>query len=254
MEPQLTDAFGRRWPRIDGIDLLRGAAIVLVLLNHINMRLVLAHILYGTALPPLLLSTLVWNGQAGVQIFFAVSGFLITSTSLKRWGELSRIRVLDFYRMRIARIAPLLLLLLLVLSVLDLARVHDYVISSRTGGLGAALQAALTFRVNVLEARHGYLPGSWDVLWSLSVEETFYLFFPLVSRALGGRKGFFVAVLLLLIALGPLARTVLDHGNEVWYEYSYLGGMDAIASLRCSWARPASAGARSGSRASRGSQ
>ena len=31
------------------------------------------------------------------------------------------------------------------------------------------------------------------------------------------------------MALGPFARTVLTHGNEVWHEYSYLGGMDAIA-------------------------
>ena len=36
-------------------------------------------------------------------------------------------------------------------------------------------------------------------------------------------------LLLALVVLGPFARTVLTHGNEVWYEYSYLGGMDAIA-------------------------
>ncbi|MBW4051193.1 MAG: hypothetical protein HIU85_06980 [Proteobacteria bacterium] len=74
MEPQSSDAFGRSGPRIDGIDLLRGSAILFVLLNHVNMRLVLAHIPYGAALPPVLFSTLVWNGQAGVQIFFAISG------------------------------------------------------------------------------------------------------------------------------------------------------------------------------------
>jgi len=123
----------------------------------------------------------------------------------------------------------LLLLLLLLLSTLDVAHVHNYVIASRTGGLGSALLAALAFRVNVLEARHGYLPGSWDVLWSLSVEETFYFFFPLVCRALGGRKRLFVVTLLVFVALGPVARAVFDRGNAVWYEYSYLGGMDAIA-------------------------
>jgi peptidoglycan/LPS O-acetylase OafA/YrhL len=208
---------------------MRGLAILFVLLNHVNMRLVIGHIPYGTRLPRFLLPTLVWNGQHGVQMFFAISGFLITSTSIRRWGDLSRVRVLDFYRIRFARIAPLLLLLLLILSVLDVADVPNYVISSRTGGLGAALLAALTFRVNVLEARHGYLPGSWDVLWSLSVEETFYFFFPLVCRVLGGRKRPFVAMLLIFVALGPVARAVLARGNEVWYEYSYLGGVDAIA-------------------------
>ena len=229
MEGQLVDPFGRRWLRLDGVDLLRGLAILLVLLNHVNMRLVIGHIPYGAALPPFLLSMLVWNGQTGVQIFFAISGFLITATSIRRWRDLSEVRVLDFYRIRFARIAPLLLLLLLVLSVLDLTHAHNYVISSRTGGLHSALWAALTFRVNVLEARHGYLPGSWDVLWSLSVEETFYFFFPLVSRALGGRKRLFVAALLTFVVLGPIARAVFDRSNAVWYEYSYLGGMDAIA-------------------------
>lgn len=227
---QRSDAtFGRKWARLDGVDLLRGLAILFVLLNHVNMRLVIGHIAYGGKLPASVLSMLVDNSQHGVQMFFAISGFLITSTSIRRWGSLASVPVLDFYRIRFARIAPLLLLLLLFLSVLDVAQVHDYVIASRTGGLGAAILAALTFRVNVLEARHGYLPGSWDVLWSLSVEETFYFFFPLVCRAFGGRKRLFVATLLIFVALGPVARAVFDRGNEVWYEYSYLGGMDAIA-------------------------
>lgn len=227
--PEPDDAFGRKWHRLDGVDLLRGLAILFVLLNHVNMRLVIGHIPYGRTLPSSLLSLLVWNGQHGVQMFFAISGFLITSTSIRRWGNLASVRVLDFYRLRFARIAPLLLLLLVALSALDVAHVHNYVIASRTGGLGAALLAALTFRVNVLEARHGYLPGSWDVLWSLSVEEAFYFFFPLVCRAVGGRKRLLVAILLVFVALGPVARAVLDRGNEVWCEYSYLGGMDAIA-------------------------
>lgn len=229
MELQPGDSFGRRWPRLDGVDLMRGLAILLVLLNHVNMRLVIGHIPYGAGLPRALLSMLIWNGQHGVQMFFAISGFLITSTSIGRWGDLPKVHVLDFYRLRFARIAPLLLLLLLVLSGLDLAEVRNYVISPKSGGLSAALLAALTFRVNVLEARHGYLPGSWDVLWSLSVEETFYFFFPLVCKILGARRRLFVAMLLIFVALGPIARAVFARGNEVWYEYSYLGGMDAIA-------------------------
>lgn len=229
MEQKPADSFTRTWPRLDGVDLLRGLAILFVLLNHVNMRLVIGHIAYGKVLPPSLLRMLVWNGQQGVQMFFAISGFLITSVSIRRWGGLARVRTLDFYRIRFARIAPLLLLLLSILTVLDLARVPDYIIPAKTGGLGAALWAALTFRINVLEARHGYLPGSWDVLWSLSVEETFYFFFPLVCRVLGGRKRLLVATLLIFVALGPVARAVFARGNEVWYEYSYLGAMDAIA-------------------------
>jgi peptidoglycan/LPS O-acetylase OafA/YrhL len=109
------------WARLDGVDLLRGLAIFLVLMNHVNMRLCLAEIPYRRGLPAQLVSSLVWNGQYGVQIFFAVSGFLITSTSIRRWGSLSGVSVRDFYALRFARIGPLLLLLLAVLSALHVA-------------------------------------------------------------------------------------------------------------------------------------
>jgi peptidoglycan/LPS O-acetylase OafA/YrhL len=175
-----------------------------------------------------LANSLVWNGQPGVQIFFAVSGFLITSTTIRRWGSLSRVSVRDFYLLRFARIAPLLLLLLAVLSVLHLAHLSDFVVPAKTGGLGRALLAALTFHVNVLEARRGYLPGNWDILWSLSVEEMFYLFFPIVCYFFGRGK-FLVVLLLAFVALGPFGRTAFAHGNDVWRDYSYLAGMDAIA-------------------------
>ncbi len=214
--------------RIDGVDLLRGIAIFFVLMNHVNMRLLGAEVPYTNGLPKQLVSSLVWNGQFGVQIFFAVSGFLITATTLRRWGSLSRVSLRGFYLMRFARIVPLLLSLLAVLSLLHFAHVKYFVVSAKTGGLGRALFAALTFHVNVLEARSGYLPGSWDILWSLSVEEIFYLFFPLVARFLGRGK-MLIVLLLGLVVMGPFARTVLTHGNEVWKEYSYLGGMDAIA-------------------------
>lgn len=221
---------GRSWSRLDGIDLLRGLAIFFVLMNHVNMRLLSAHVPYTNGLPEQLVSSLVWNGQRGVQIFFAVSGFLITSTTLRRWGSLSQVNVRAFYQMRFARIVPLLLALLAILSALHLAGVPHFVVSKHTGGLGRALIAALTFHVNVLEARRGYLPGNWDILWSLSVEEMFYLFFPLVAWLLGRGK-LLITLLLIFVALGPIGRT-FTHGNEVWHEYSYLGSMDAI-SLGC---------------------
>ena len=214
--------------RLDGVDVLRGLAIFFVLMNHVNMRLVIAHIPYTAGLPEQLVSALVWNGQNGVQIFFAVSGFLITSTSLRRWGSPAGISVRDFYLLRFARIAPLLLLLLAILCTLHAAAFSDYVVPDDRGGLARALFAALTIHINVLEAQRGYLPGSWDILWSLSVEEMFYLFFPLLCRLLGRGK-LLIGVLLVFVVLGPFARTVFARGDELWQEYSYLGGMDAIA-------------------------
>src|SRR5271156_2860140 len=150
--PVVSTGISRSWARLDGVDILRGLAIFFVLMNHVNMRLFLAKTPYTQGLPRQLVSSLVWNGQRGVQIFFAVSGFLITSTALRRWGSLSAISIVDFYRLRFARIAPLLLLLLTVLSVLHFAQVTNFVVSAKTGGLGRALLAALTFHVNVLEA------------------------------------------------------------------------------------------------------
>jgi peptidoglycan/LPS O-acetylase OafA/YrhL len=212
--------------RLDGIDLLRGLAIFFVLMNHVNIRLLGARVPYLKFLPTQLAHFLVWNGQLGVQMFFCVSGFLITSITLRRWGRLADVNLRGFYLFRFARIAPLLLLLLAVLSGLDLAHVHNFVI--QRSSLGHALFAALTFHVNVLEARRGYLPGNWDILWSLSVEEMFYLFFPLVCRIFGRAK-LFLAILLTFVALGPFGRTTFAHGSELWSEYCYLGGMEGIA-------------------------
>jgi peptidoglycan/LPS O-acetylase OafA/YrhL len=216
------------WKRLDGIDLLRGLAIFFVLMNHINIRLLGADALYTKFLPEQLVHFLVWNGQLGVQMFFAVSGFLITSITLRRWGSLAEVSLCGFYLLRFARIAPLLFLLLAILSGLHFAGIHHFVVPAKTGGLGRALLAALTFHINVLEAHRGYLPGNWDILWSLSVEEIFYLFFPIACRVFGRSKLFFT-ILFSLVVLGPFGRTVFAHGNEIWEEYSYLGGMEGIA-------------------------
>jgi peptidoglycan/LPS O-acetylase OafA/YrhL len=218
----------RSWMRLDGIDLLRGLAIFFVLMNHVNMQLLGAKVPYTKGLPAQLVYSLVWNGQFGVQIFFAVSGFLITSTTLRRWGSLSQVNVREFYQLRFARIAPLFLLLLAILSGLHLAHIQEFVVSQKTGGLGRALLAALTFHINLLEARRDYLPANWDILWSLSVEEMFYLVFPLACRLF--RRGRFLLIpLLIFVVLGPFARSRAFNPNPVWREYSYLGGMDAIA-------------------------
>ena len=220
--------------RLDGIDLLRGLAIFFVLMNHINIRLLGAKVLYTRFLPAQLTHFLVWNGQLGVQIFFAVSGFLITSITIRRWGPLAQVNLRGFYLFRFARIAPLLFLLLAVLCGLHFASIHNYVVSAKTGGIGRALLAALTFHVNELEIHRGYLPGNWDILWSLSVEEMFYLFFPLVCLLCGDnrRAGLgkaLIAVLAVFVVLGPFSRTVFARGSEIAQEYSYLGGMEGIA-------------------------
>lgn len=216
------------WYRVDGIDLLRGLAILLVLMNHINMMLRGAKIPYTRGWPIQLTYSLVWNGQFAVQMFFVVSGFLITATALRRWGSLAEVKPKDFYRLRFARIFPLLAMLLALLSLLHVLHVQHFVVAPKAGGLPRAILAALTFHINWLEAKTVYLPPCWDILWSLSVEEMFYLFFP-IACVVFRRTRYLVIPLSFFIIAGPIARNSEFNHNAVWREYSYLGGMNAIA-------------------------
>jgi peptidoglycan/LPS O-acetylase OafA/YrhL len=218
--------------RFDGIDLLRGLSIIAVILLHGQIRLYYTYsISIRTLLPSRIFHVLFWQGGNGVTVFFAISGFLITLTSLRRFGSLAAMRPAAFYRIRFARIAPLLILLLVVLSALHLLHVDGFRIKPSCATLPRALFAALTFHVNWYEAVHGYLAANWDVLWSLSIEEMFYLFFPLACVLLVRRRRgmpVFVALLLAFVVMGPFARTVWSM-NGIWQGTSYLSGMSGIA-------------------------
>jgi peptidoglycan/LPS O-acetylase OafA/YrhL len=218
-------------PRFDGVDVLRGLSILLVVLLHIWLRMHGTDSSIQLSLPSWLFHLLFRNGGNGVTVFFAVSGFLITLTSLRRFGSLDQMRPAMFYRIRFARIAPLLVLVLVLLSLLHLAHANGFRISTNTASLPRALFAALTFHLNWLEAARGYLPANWDVLWSLSVEEMFYLFFPIACITLHRlRRGgaLFAALLLAFVVMGPFARTVWTT-NPLWQNKGYLSGMDSIA-------------------------
>ena len=215
--------------RLDGVDTLRGLSILAVVLLHLKIRLAHAGHHPGADLPRWLSHLLFSNGNNGVQVFFAISGFLIATTSLRRFSGLARLRPGAFYRLRFARIAPLLLLVLAVLAALHLAQVPEFTIRPERASLSRALLAAMTFHLNWLEAVRGWLPPAWDILWSLSIEEMFYLLFPLACALLLPRgRALFFALLLALLAAGPWARSFRET-NEIWQEKSYLGGMDAIA-------------------------
>lgn len=207
--------------RNDGIDMLRGFSILLVILLHCFVHMPFPQGVF----PSHLINIIFRSGYYGVIIFFVISGFLITTTSLRKWDGLNNIRCGQFYRMRFARIMPCLLVLLLVLSALDIFGVSRFVI--HTTSLEQAIFSALTFHINWLEAKTGYLPANWDVLWSLSVEEIFYLFFPLVCLSLKKSSHFTIAMIIFII-LGPFARTIFS-GNEIWSDHSYLSCMDGLA-------------------------
>jgi peptidoglycan/LPS O-acetylase OafA/YrhL len=168
-----------------------------------------------------------WSGYQAVIAFFVISGFLITRLSIGRWGPLGHIHIREFYALRVARIMPCLLLLLLVIAALDLLGLPNFTILPERASLGRALLAALTFHINYLEGHHGYLPGDWDILWSLSIEETFYLLFPLVCALLRSER-LLIIPLLCLIAAGPFSRTLLAD-QDPWGDYAYFSCMDGIA-------------------------
>ncbi len=211
-----------------------------MVLLHSWLRFYLNDVQVGTGLPKWLSHLLLRNGGNGVTVFFAISGFLITLTSVRRFGGLAGMRPGLFYRVRFARIAPLQLLVLAVLSLLHWGSLQSSAFHAwhvkEAVGLPRALFSALTFHLNWLEAKTGYLPANWDVMWSLSVEEMFYLFFPLVCVMFVGhrsplrRVGWPLVFLLAaaLLVLGPWARSVWIT-TDIGQEKSYLGGMNAIA-------------------------
>ena len=185
--------------RNPGIDLLRGLAILLVVFNHLGLRMPLKQTALADVLPSWLLVRLNYNGYEAVFVFFVISGFLIAGNAARRWGSLARIDARAFYARRFARIVPCLLVLVAVLSVLDLVGVRDYTILHANQSLPRAILAAPGLHLNWYEGQTGYLPGNWDVLWSLSIEEVFYLGFPLAC--LLTRQRAVLVPLLVLLAL-----------------------------------------------------
>lgn len=203
------------------IDLIRGFSILSVILLHCYIHLPMSQ----TILSPQWTNIIFRSGYYGVRVFFVVSGFLITNIAIQKWGGLSSIKLNQFYFRRFARIMPCLLALILASSFFQMMNVKG--LTLQTTSLGEAIFSTLTFQLNWLTAKVGYLAANWDVLWSLSIEEMFYLFFPLLCITLR-RKKTIIAALFAFVLLGPFARTMFSH-DEIWIDRSYLSCMDGIS-------------------------
>ncbi len=212
------------------IDMIRGVAILLVLLHHFNI----AYRLDDTSLAGVFgwdaVRAVARNGNYGVTMFFVVSGYLITLNAERRWAGLSNIGVRAFYTLRAARILPCLLLLLAVVDLLAVGGVTIFQ-NRPQGGEPVSFWlvnfASLTFWMNVLIGRHGWFNYPLGVLWSLSVEEVFYLSFPLLCLLLR-HKARLLAFWAVVIVAGPLYRFA-SQGDEGGYLYAYLASFDGIA-------------------------
>lgn len=144
-------------PDIDG---LRAVAVLSVLAFHIGL----------SAIP---------GGFVGVDVFFVISGYLISSIVFSEIAE-SRFSVIGFYERRIRRIFPALFATLAVFSVFA----GIYLLPAELVAYSKSMLAATGSASNFYFWRHsGYFdsPTSYPLLhtWSLAVEEQFYIFFPL---------------------------------------------------------------------------
>lgn len=213
------------------IDLIRGVSILLVLLHHFNIAYHLSDTLLGTILTPGGVRAIVRNGNYGVTMFFVISGFLITSNAERRWGELRRVGMRAFYSLRIARIVPCLLLLLITVDLLASGGLSMF--RSHAEGSAAPFSmllvnlAALTFWMNVLLAQSGWVNYPLGVLWSLSIEEVFYISFPIICLVLR-RDRFIAAFWLAIVAIGPFYR-LTHQADESGFLYAYFASFDGIA-------------------------
>lgn len=181
--------------RITALDGLRAIAIGLVLSAHgCEAFLSISHVWWMAPLT---------NGSLGVRLFFVLSGYLITSLLMREQEQHGTISLRNFYARRTLRIFPAFYVYLGVISIL-------------VGGgwiavSGEQLAAAASYTWNYLGLWHNGGPseGSWFLghLWTLSLEEQFYLVWPGLIVLGGWRCAKFTVLLVPLIA--PLLRLVI---------------------------------------------
>jgi peptidoglycan/LPS O-acetylase OafA/YrhL len=155
----------KRIPTLDG---RRALAIAAVMLHHAGMGFYSVESIYWTNSKTIF-------GSFGVDIFFGLSGFLITRLLLDEWDRTGAVDLRAFYTRRAFRILPPYLVFLLAITVAGLW----------TSGWEAA--GCLFFFRNYVPAPL----GSWSTghFWSLSVEEHFYLIWPALLLWVGRKKG-----------------------------------------------------------------
>ncbi|TQL48905.1 peptidoglycan/LPS O-acetylase OafA/YrhL [Homoserinimonas aerilata] len=152
--------------RFAGLDGLRAIAVLLVIAYH----------LFPGTLD---------GGFIGVDVFFVISGFLITALLLREHTDAGRIRLGRFWLRRARRLLPALGLLVLACATAAWTIGGDVIV-----GLGRQVLGAATFSSNWLSlaASQSYFdqatPELFRNLWSLAVEEQFYLLWPLLLLAL----------------------------------------------------------------------
>jgi peptidoglycan/LPS O-acetylase OafA/YrhL len=171
---------------------VRAIAILLVLLEHGH-----ATARFPDLGPMRWLASL---GLLGVEIFFSLSGFLITLLMLREYSRTGELSLRDFYLRRVLRIVPAYAVFLLAVACLDFSLRTQHP-ALGTGPYahptGGDWIAALTYTMN-------FRPRlTWDFghLWSLSIEEQFYLIWPLFMALARPRMRAFMPLMAMATAL-----------------------------------------------------
>jgi peptidoglycan/LPS O-acetylase OafA/YrhL len=200
-------------PALDG---LRGVAILLVIPHNADLFSNSAPWLWPMAL-------LAHAGWLGVQLFFVLSGFLITRNLLAARGQPDYLR--SFFVRRVLRIFPLYFLTLLVGLVL-----LPQLVEFSPGALASHRHQAWlwTFTSNWAQPFGADVSG-FSHFWSLAVEEQFYLLWPFVVLLAAGSRLLIVCATLVVIALASRA-VMLGSGAkpELLYMFTFCR-MDALA-------------------------
>jgi peptidoglycan/LPS O-acetylase OafA/YrhL len=162
--PRPVEGSGRYVPALDGV---RALAVALVIGYHLGVP--------GSS-----------GGLLGVGVFFTLSGFLITGILLSTWHHTGRIGLGRFYLQRARRLLPAVAVVLVVVLLSTLL-----VDRAGVGAVGTQVLAAALYVSNwqTIAAGDSYFqrfagPGPLDHLWSLAVEEQFYLVWPVLLLAL----------------------------------------------------------------------
>ncbi len=177
-----------------GLDVLRGLAILMVLPSHSYADKANEFHQVGSWPVTLLYGTSQW-GYEGVLLFFVLSGLLITGILMDSKTHQDYYR--GFYLRRFLRIAPAYLLLL---AVLKLTHWIDW----------PYLGVCILYLANVCSLFH--LKPEYGPIWSLSVEEQFYLTWPLAVRKLSTRALLWLSIA--IVALTPILRLLLLYGPK----------------------------------------
>jgi peptidoglycan/LPS O-acetylase OafA/YrhL len=174
--------------RIPSLDGLRAISITLVVLSHLVKWKHVSLEVLGS------------YGALGVHVFFVLSGYLITNLLLREYQRSSTIGLRDFYIRRAFRIFPAAFVFLAVVIVLYWQQMRWYHV------------AAAVFYVANMDISRPWIFGH---LWSLSIEEQFYLLWPFALKKWHRHK---TAILLSVFLATPVLRTAL-------YVFKVRGGL-----------------------------